>query len=303
MIEYKQKSNLHEFVTAKTRRDLLDLTKQELLNLLELAHDALSVDTDQELHDLLLRVPKLVPCEYIISMLGQTDQDGHLQGVAKLVNVSYSAGWLANYLESGYATTDPVLLTHFRFYKPQLWSKTFQQATSKDEQKFIEHAKSYSLSEGITLGRRSRRNSTGSLFSFAGQNMGEHPRHGTVLAYLAPHLHVALMRTAFSVSEFPPLTTREQEVLQWMIKGKTNWETSQVLDISERTVKFHVHNILEKLHSSTRGHAIAQAMEQGLVGVSSSSLETWLASLCSEAGISPNRGLPRPIRPQPVEAL
>jgi len=118
--------------------------------------------------------------------------------------------------------------------------------------------------------------------------MGEHPRHQAVLTHLGPHLHLALMRAAFSVPGAPNLTLREREVLRWMMEGKTNWETSRILAISERTVKFHVQNILAKLHSSTRGHAIAQAMEQGLVVTSLSSLETWLASLGSEDETSPN---------------
>ncbi|MDO9371249.1 MAG: LuxR C-terminal-related transcriptional regulator, partial [Gammaproteobacteria bacterium] len=166
------------------------------------------------------------------------------------------------------------------------------------EQQFIEHAKSYGLSQGVTIGQRSKRNSAGSLFSFAGQDMGEHPRHEALLTQLAPHLHLALMRTAYSVSELPALTltAREQEVLQWMIQGKTNWETSRILGISERTVKFHVHNILAKLHSSSRGHAIAQAIDQGLAEASSSSLETWLASLDSGVGIYSNPGSLLPIQ-------
>lgn len=278
------------------------LTKQELLELLELSHDALTVNTDQELQCLLLRVQNLVPCEYIISMLGQTDHDGHLQGVVKLVNVNYSHSWLAHYLENGYTTVDPVLITHFRFFKPQLWSRTFQQATSEREQQLIEHAKSYGLSQGVTIGQRSKRNSAGSLFSFAGQDMGEHPRHEALLTQLAPHLHLALMRTAYSVSELPALTAREQEVLQWMIQGKTNWETSRILGISERTVKFHVHNILAKLHSSSRGRAIAQAIDQGLAEASSSSLETWLASLDSGVGIYSNPGSLLPIQ-RPLVAV
>lgn len=268
--------------------DHLDLSKQELTDLLQLMHDALSVNTDDQLNTVLLQIQKFVPCENIIAVLGQTGLDGKLQGVAKLANISYSTDWLNNYLEHGYTTIDPILLNHFKTFQPQLWSETYKNATSKREQEFIEHAKSYGLSQGITLGQACKRNMTGSLFSFAGQDMGEHPRHQAVLTHLGPHLHLALMRAAFSSPDTPNLTSREREVLRWMMEGKTNWETSRILAISERTVKFHVQNILAKLHSSTRGHAIAQAMEQGLVVTSLSSLEAWLASLDSEDEISPN---------------
>ncbi|MES1981730.1 MAG: LuxR family transcriptional regulator [Pseudomonadota bacterium] len=276
----------------------LDITKQELLDVLELMHDALTVNTDQELQALLLRVQGLVPCEHIITLLGQTGHDGQLQGVAKLLNINYSNKWLGQYLENGYATIDPVLISHFKKFTPQLWSETYQHATTQREQQFIEQATSFGLSNGITVGQRSKRNQTGSLFSFAGKDMGEHRRHRELLVQLTPHIHLALMRTAFAVSELPALSAREQEVLQWMMQGKTNWETSRILGITERTVKFHVQNILAKLNSSSRGHAIAQAIGQGLVGVSSSTLETWLALLDSGVGISSSPESQPPIRRQ-----
>lgn len=282
----------------------LDLNQSELQDMLEIAHEAMGVSSDQEMHHLLLRVRVLVPSEHIIAFLGETGAQGNLKGVAKLVNVSFSADWLGAYLENGYATVDPVLLTHFRQFKSQLWSETFRQAASASEQGFIEHARSYCLSEGVTLGQHSNVRALGSLFSFAGEDMGQHPRHRAILTHLAPHLHVALMRTAFS----PPnsrslLSVREREVLQWMIEGKTNWESSRILGISERTVKFHVQNILTKLQSSTRGQAIAHALEQRLVAGSLSSLETWIASVCSPSGSVPNPGSPLPTLRRLAEAL
>ena len=282
----------------------LDLTQSELQDMLDIAHNAMGVSSDQEMHSLLLCVRALVPCESIIAFLGETSAQGNLKGVAKLVNVSYSAEWLGAYLESGYAAVDPVLLTHFRQFKSQLWSETFRRAASVPEQDFIEHASSYNLSEGITLGQHSNARALGSLFSFAGEDMGEHPRHRTVLAHLAPHLHVALMRTAFSPSDSRSLlSARERQVLQWMIAGKTKWEASRILGISERTVKFHVQNILRKLQSSTRGQAIAQALEQRLVAGSLSSLETWIASVCSRSGSFPNPESPLPTLRQLAEVL
>lgn len=61
------------------------------------------------------------------------------------------------------------------------------------------------------------------------------------------------------------LSTREREVLQWVKEGKTNWEISRILSISERTVKFHVQNTLAKLDASNRGHAVVLALTSGLI--------------------------------------
>jgi DNA-binding CsgD family transcriptional regulator len=61
------------------------------------------------------------------------------------------------------------------------------------------------------------------------------------------------------------LTPKEKQVIKWLKEGKSNWETSAILGISERTVKFHISNIMQKLDASSRAHAVAIAIERGLV--------------------------------------
>ncbi|MBI4319152.1 MAG: response regulator transcription factor [Chloroflexi bacterium] len=61
------------------------------------------------------------------------------------------------------------------------------------------------------------------------------------------------------------LTRREKEVLQRLSDGSTDKEIAAHLCISRRTVKNHVHNILEKLHLQNRVQATAYALREGLV--------------------------------------
>lgn len=56
---------------------------------------------------------------------------------------------------------------------------------------------------------------------------------------------------------------REQECLTWMAKGRSNAEIGEVLGISERTVKFHVANLMKKLNAANRTEAIAIAARSG----------------------------------------
>lgn len=51
------------------------------------------------------------------------------------------------------------------------------------------------------------------------------------------------------------LTKREASVMEWVIKGKTTWEIAKILNISERTVKFHLTNTYAKLRVTNRTHA------------------------------------------------
>ena len=47
-------------------------------------------------------------------------------------------------------------------------------------------------------------------------------------------------------------------------QGKSNREMADALFISESTVKYHMRNILDKLHQDNRAQVIAYAMQRGL---------------------------------------
>ena len=61
------------------------------------------------------------------------------------------------------------------------------------------------------------------------------------------------------------LTVRELEVLQEIVKGKTNKEIAGSLSISEATVKSHINNILGKLGVTDRTQAATRALQRGIV--------------------------------------
>lgn len=57
------------------------------------------------------------------------------------------------------------------------------------------------------------------------------------------------------------LSPREREVLMWLRCGKTSWAISLILRISERTVNYHVNNIMRKLDVSNRMQAVSVAYD------------------------------------------
>jgi NarL family two-component system response regulator LiaR len=61
------------------------------------------------------------------------------------------------------------------------------------------------------------------------------------------------------------LTERELEVLSLISQGKSNKDISEELVLSEKTVKTHVSNILQKLHLSDRTQAAVYALRQKIV--------------------------------------
>lgn len=61
------------------------------------------------------------------------------------------------------------------------------------------------------------------------------------------------------------LTERQMEVLQRIAQGQTNQEIADALFITERTVKYHMREILQKLHLRNRIQAVAYAVRRGLI--------------------------------------
>lgn len=56
------------------------------------------------------------------------------------------------------------------------------------------------------------------------------------------------------------LTARERECLRWSAEGKTAWEIGQILSIAERTVVFHVNNVIQKLGATNKTQASVRAV-------------------------------------------
>lgn len=93
-------------------------------------------------------------------------------------------------------------------------------------------------------------------------------------AALSPVLAVKILdefarqaaREAASSSARDHLSERERDVLGLIAQGATNKAIASALVISENTVRYHIKNILAKLHLRNRAQAAAFAVQEGLAG-------------------------------------
>ncbi|HEX2122333.1 MAG TPA: response regulator transcription factor [Thermoanaerobaculia bacterium] len=79
--------------------------------------------------------------------------------------------------------------------------------------------------------------------------------------YLDPRVATRVV----ALSAAPRLSAREREVLRLVAAGRSNKEIANALTIAERTVKFHVTAIFNKLGAENRAQAVAIAAGRGLV--------------------------------------
>lgn len=90
---------------------------------------------------------------------------------------------------------------------------------------------------------------------------GEASLHPTIARKLIRELNAPLPDLKPTVD---PLTEREVEVLRLVAQGLSNDDIAGRLVVSERTVRTHVSNILDKLHLANRTQAALYALREGL---------------------------------------
>ena len=85
---------------------------------------------------------------------------------------------------------------------------------------------------------------------------------------LAPEATEALIHSTTRAARHQigdDLTEREREVLALIIDGLNNSEIADRLIVSRSTIRFHVSNILSKLHVSSRTEAVTVALKNNLL--------------------------------------
>jgi DNA-binding NarL/FixJ family response regulator len=73
---------------------------------------------------------------------------------------------------------------------------------------------------------------------------------------------------------FLPLSPREMEILQFVVRGLSNKEIATELRISHQTVKNHMTSILKKLNVQDRTQAAVTALRSGWVRIHDSDSDT-----------------------------
>lgn len=84
-------------------------------------------------------------------------------------------------------------------------------------------------------------------------------------SYLEPRIATKVLTELGPRKRSTALSGREREVLRLIADGHSNKQIAQTLGITERTVKFHVTSVRNKLGAENRAQAVALAARRGLL--------------------------------------
>ena len=185
----------------------------------------------------------------------------------------YPKEWWRRYNDNLYLKDDPTVAFCSSNFVPLTWDKvTSKQAGRNGKTNVMHAANEHGLAAGISFPAHTPQGDF-AMFSLASSRAHKQILEPLEQVTLLGHsyifyLHEAVRRI-FATDPVPlrpiTLTQREREALLWTAEGKTSWEISQILKISERTIIFHIHNATQKLNVCNRQQAIARAVSLGLI--------------------------------------
>ncbi len=180
---------------------------------------------------------------------------------------TYPDGWMAHYQAQDYIKIDSTVRDGALTTNMIVWPDVDEVAPCP----LWEDAREAGLSVGIAQSSWAARGAFG-LLSIARHADRLTPAEIDMLTlqtHWLANLSHSLM-SGFMVPKLAPaasvvLTAREREVLCWTAEGKTACEIGQILGIAERTVTFHVNNVLVKLGATNKVQAVVKAVSAGLI--------------------------------------
>ena len=171
---------------------------------------------------------------------------------------SGSTAWLKHWRENHYRS-DPTVELLRRHQHPFRWSH-IRHRIERRSGKVFEDARSFGIEDGISSALRLG----GGVV--AAVTLGT-PKYDLTVADEAPvHLASVYCEAKIAQLQLQPtsansrLSERERECLRWVAAGKTDWEISVILGISQKTAQEHVNRSLAKLDAATRAQAVAIAL-------------------------------------------
>jgi LuxR family transcriptional regulator len=180
---------------------------------------------------------------------------------------NYPTEWNKKYETYNYAAQDPLLKHCSQSALPILWDEAAFSAFPA----FWEEKQTYGMCHGWSQSVHDH----GGVFSMLSLTRNHHAIRSREFyekaghfIWLAHALHSVVAKKLLPAAHFRPqsrLSTRETEVLKWSAEGKTASDIATILNLSERTVNFHVSSAIKKLGVTNKISAVVHAAKGGLL--------------------------------------
>lgn len=170
--------------------------------------------------------------------------------------------WQSMYQSKNYAAIDPVIQYGLHTSKPLVWSEALFEKTPA----YWEDALTFGLDVGWSQSARDANTTTVGVFSLIRKQKEISPDELSskqcAMHWLAHTLHHKVTRLQNKPIE---LTPREVSVMRWTADGKSANEIADIMSIKERTVTFHINNVVVRLGVQNKTAAAVRLAMSGLL--------------------------------------
>jgi LuxR family quorum sensing-dependent transcriptional regulator len=190
------------------------------------------------------------------------EQKGHV------LLCDWPESWLERYVEKNYIDQDPLVAFMRRRPSSVTWSDAVANVDGEEVSRDVfGDAGAFKLNDGFAMPLVTLEGEI-VMVSLGGERV-ELDEHSIRIVSLASTYAIAraiqLVSENKTIDHRPHMTPREKECMRWAAAGKSEWEISQILGISEHTSEKHLLNAKAKLGASNRVQAIAEAIRHGYI--------------------------------------
>lgn len=246
----------------------MEISSNDVLEYIDVSNKCKTIDSAfQSLENVL---SKLGVDRIVYSLMTDHHTIGKKAGHGILKN--YPDDWMGYYTDKQYEDVDPVRKYIMQTHGAFRWSDIdkLMGGLKKDEKLLMNEANEAKLLDGVGFSLHAINNETlgmGFASSVGGINLCDNTM--SIISMIATQFHSVFMKLNNQNKEviFFSITDREKEVLKWCAMGKTYWEISTILNISEATVRFHINNTCKKFKVSTKITAVIKAITYGIIKI------------------------------------
>lgn len=181
--------------------------------------------------------------------------------------VDWPQDWMEHHIGQGYMHVDPVVQRTRSDFRPFEWREApIHGDQAMKSQRVMDEACDFKLNAGYCVPVLTESGTLG-VTSLSGEWVELSPHGRGLINLLSSYaLNRAISLKMHRIARLRyQLTPREVECMRWAAEGKTDWEISMILGISEHTAARHLVNARDKLGAGNRVQAVAMAIRVGII--------------------------------------
>ncbi|HYS47640.1 MAG TPA: LuxR family transcriptional regulator [Xanthobacteraceae bacterium] len=203
-----------------------------------------------------------------VLITGMPEPPRHVE--AYFLRNGWPRGWTQRFANENNYAEDPVASWGRRNINPFEWSKALVDGATRPSTVKVMRAVEASGSRTGFVVPVIRACGAVSCVTLAGERPEFEPRATSTVRMLSLCAHaraVELLGLHESAEARGTLTPREREVLHWIAGGKSSWDISVILGISERAVNWLIASATRKVNAVNRTQAVVNAIRTGEISI------------------------------------